>query len=253
MICLKNPVVLVHGLGARSTYGPVQYFYGLPRLLEKAGNRVFVPRLTAWHSIEHRAEQLKEQLEHEFPEGEKLNLIGHSMGGLDARYLASRMEFSDRVATVTTVGTPNHGSTMGDVALGLVPDVASDAIERLLSFLNSTAEGFRQCTRSHCTERFNVEVPNAPGVAYFSATSAIGKEIYRRALPIFWMTTQMLSKFEGDNDGFVSVESSRWGEHICTYTGDHYGQIGQILGYTRGLDHFAFFDEILKRLNREGF
>ena len=62
----------------------------------------------------------------------------------------------------------------------------------------------------------------------------------------------MLTRYEGDNDGFVSVHSASWGEHICTYVGDHYGQIGQFLGRSRGLDYLRFYEEILRRLKREG-
>src|SRR6185312_12501101 len=105
---LKYPVVLVHGLGARSTYGPFEYFYGLSKLLRNAKNSIFIPNLSFWHTIEHRAEQLRLQIEKRFPEG-KLNLVGHSMGGLDIRYLTAQPGFSERVASVTTIGTPNRG------------------------------------------------------------------------------------------------------------------------------------------------
>src|SRR4051812_39206727 len=106
---LKYPIVLIHGLGARSNYGPVDYFFGIPRFLRDAGNRVTMPALTPWQAIEHRAEQLKNHIELAFPD-EKVNLIGHSMGGLDARYLVSQLGFGERVASITTLGTPNRGS-----------------------------------------------------------------------------------------------------------------------------------------------
>src|SRR5690348_11082110 len=96
-IQLKHPIVLIHGLGAKSTYGPIDYFYGLPKILRDAKNEVFIANLTAWNTIEHRAKQLKEQIELNIPDG-KVNLIGHSMGGLDARYLASQLNFAERIA-----------------------------------------------------------------------------------------------------------------------------------------------------------
>jgi triacylglycerol esterase/lipase EstA (alpha/beta hydrolase family) len=61
-----------------------------------------------------------------------------------------------------------------------------------------------------------------------------------------------MTKIEGDNDGFVSVESAKWGEHICTYSGDHYAQIGQFLGRSRGMDYMKFYDEIFTRLKNDG-
>ncbi len=248
---LKNPVVLVHGLGAKSAYGPFEYFYGLPRLLKDAGNTVFYADLTAWHSIEHRAEQLKAQIAEMFPD-QKVNLIGHSMGGLDSRMVAASPEFSERIASVTTIGTPNRGSVMGDIALGLVPDSAFVTANRLLSFLDSSTDGFRQITTRYSSETLSKKMLKAPGVAYFSATSAIPNPVLMYSLPIFWVPHRIIKKYEGDNDGFVSVHSAQWGEHICTYPGDHYGQIGQFLGRSRGLNYLKFYTEILTRLHKEG-
>ena len=114
---LHYPIVLIHGLGAKSNYGPFEYFYGLPKLLKESENQVLIVNLRAWHTIEHRAKQLKEQIEAAIPDG-KMNLVGHSMGGLDARYLTSCLGFEDRVASITTIGTPNRGSLMGDIATG---------------------------------------------------------------------------------------------------------------------------------------
>lgn len=75
---LRYPLVLIHGLGARDQYGPIDYFHGIPRFLRDAGNRIFIPRLTSFQSLEHRAAELKAQIDREFPH-EKINLLGHSM------------------------------------------------------------------------------------------------------------------------------------------------------------------------------
>src|SRR5437868_2175275 len=105
---LRHPIVLVHGLGARRNFGPFDYFYGLPARFRASGNDVYVANLTSWTTTEHRADQLKAQIETNFPDG-KVNLIAHSMGGLDSRHLISRLVFEDRVASLTTVGTPHRG------------------------------------------------------------------------------------------------------------------------------------------------
>ena len=221
-------------------------------MLRDAGNPFFIASLTPWHSIDWRARQLKRQIEQAFPEG-KVNLLGHSMGGLDSRYLTSLLDFSDRIASVTTIGTPHRGSTVGDIAMGIIPESAFTAANRLLGILECSGEGLQQITRKNLTEDLGPRMANMPGVAYFSATSAIpNSSVMTRSLPMFWVPHRLLLKNEGDNDGFVSVESSKWGEHICTYAGDHYGQIGQFLGRSRGLDYLKFYEEILTRLKREG-
>jgi triacylglycerol lipase len=251
MIQLQYPIVLIHGLGARSTYGPFEYFYGLPKALRKAKNQVLVPNLTSWHTIEHRASQLKNQIEKAFPEG-KVNLVGHSMGGLDARYLVSQLGFQERVASITTIGTPHRGSSISDLATDFLPDSAFAVADRMLSLLNLSSGALKQVTREHCIGVFAIQAPNVPGIGYYSATTAIACPIMKNSLPIFWISNKILSKYEGDNDGFVSVQSAMWGEHICTYAGDHYAQIGQILGRSRGMDYMKFYSEIFERLKRDG-
>lgn len=248
---LKHPIVLVHGLGARHSYGPVEYFYGLSKILRDAGNEFYVAELTPWQTLEWRGKQLEAQIRRQFP-NQKINLVGHSMGGLDARYVTSAMGVGEQVASVTTIGTPHGGSVMGDIAAGVIPDVAFKAVNGLLSFLDSSGDGLRQITRQHASEVLAGKLGDLPGVGYFSATSAIPRNFARTALPMFWIPHRLLSRYEGDNDGFVSVESARHGEHICTYPGDHYGQIGQFLGRSRGLDYLRFYREILGRLHREG-
>lgn len=248
---LKYPVILIHGLGAKSTFGPIDYFYGLPKLLREAKNRIFIPKLTPFHRIEHRAQQLKEQIESEIPEG-KLNLIGHSMGGLDARYLVSQLGFKDRIASVTTIGTPNRGTSIGDIATGMLPGSAFTQVDKVLNFMESNTGAFKQITRSFCQNEFLKQAPLESDIAYFSATSAISNPVYKSALPIFWLPHRLLNSIEGDNDGFVSVESAKWGDHICTYFGDHYAQIGQIVGYSRGMDYMKFYTEIFSYLKKQG-
>ncbi len=252
LLQLKYPIVLVHGLGAKRSYGPFEYFHGLPRLLKNSGNRFHIADLTSWQGIETRAEQLKKQIEEHFPEG-KVNLVGHSMGGLDCRYLVSGLGFGDRVASVTTIGTPNRGSHMADVVMRTVPKRAIHRIEQMLKLLDLSSIGFLQITVEHYNEVLATKMADFPGVAYFSATSAIPEPARKHSLPIFWMTHPLLKRHEGDNDGFVSVESAKWGEHICTYPGDHYAQVGQFLGRSRGLDYMKFYREIFGRLKKEGF
>jgi triacylglycerol lipase len=249
---LKHPIVLIHGLGARSHWGPFDYFFGLPARLRQNGNHLLVPNLTSWNTIERRAEQLREQIDRAYPKG-KVNLIGHSLGGLDARYLASCLDFDDRIASITTVGTPHRGTIVSDLACGMLPGLALSAADRILKFMDASTGVVRQLSTEYCSEIFNRKARDSRRIGYFSATSAIRAPAMRHALPMFWLSHPIVHRFEGENDGFVSVKSAQWGEHICTETGDHYAQIGHLFGRSRGMDYFGFYDRIIKRLRREGF
>src|SRR5262245_11700097 len=86
---LEAPIVLVHGLcGFDRRYAfrrpVVDYFPGVRQRLEASGNRVYAPRVRATAGVVERAADLKRFLDHELPE--PVHIVGHSMGGLDARY-----------------------------------------------------------------------------------------------------------------------------------------------------------------------
>src|SRR5207245_1759279 len=89
------------------------YFPGIVELLQAGGNRVFAPALSPTCSIAQRACELRQFLLNHCPH-ERVHLFAHSMGGLDARYLISRLEMAEQVASLTTIGTPHRGSPFAD-------------------------------------------------------------------------------------------------------------------------------------------
>lgn len=248
---LKYPIVLIHGLGALGKIGPFEYFYKIPEWLKEHQNRVHVVNLGLWNSIDHCALELDKAMKSIFP-GEKVNLIGHSMGGLNARLFTSRFDQGARVASVTTIGTPNRGTSIVDHFLELFLNEVVDKTEFIAKKMHLSHEGFLQVSKKSFAEYFHHSVVDVPTVAYFSATSIIPSPIMLHSLPGFWITEPILKHYEGDNDGFVSLESAQWGTHICTYKGDHYAQIGQFLGRKK-FRHLDFFAEIIGKLRKEGF
>src|SRR5437660_11936146 len=95
---LRSPIVLVHGLLG---YDRLQvggwtlsrYFSDIPEYLSAAGNRILVARVHPTGSIAHRAGQLKAFLDQEVPH-DPVHIFAHSMGGLDSRYLISRLDMA---------------------------------------------------------------------------------------------------------------------------------------------------------------
>src|SRR5262245_12205620 len=92
---LRAPIVLVHGLCGcgsprRGPWRALDYFHGVMAALEAAGNRVLAARLSPTGGVARRAAQLKAFLDRHAP-GEAVHLIAHSMGGLDSRYMISRL------------------------------------------------------------------------------------------------------------------------------------------------------------------
>ena len=132
------PVVLVHGFFGFDELGGIDsasYFYGVvDRLAEDGELRCSRPRSirsttrpsAACSCSRGRADRRRHR-------PAKVNLVGHSQGGLDARVVASvRPEL---VATVTTIATPHHGTPIADIVLGAVPDPNAQAIADALAQL----------------------------------------------------------------------------------------------------------------------
>ena len=119
---LRYPVLLVHGMGFRDDQ-PIGYWGRIPRVLESAGCRIFYGNQDSNASIETNGAHLARRIDEILAEtgAEKVNIIAHSKGGLDARYAISTLGMGDRVASLTTMSTPHHGSKTVDLLLR-VPD-----------------------------------------------------------------------------------------------------------------------------------
>lgn len=107
----KYPIVLTHGLfGYSGSLGLYPYWSDIPDALRACGATVYVAHVSAANEIYVRGEQLYNQLRN-FGHN-RYHIIGHSQGGLDARYVLEN--YPSVVASVTTIGTPHRGSKVAD-------------------------------------------------------------------------------------------------------------------------------------------
>ncbi len=181
----KYPLVLAHGIGGFTSIAGLsltQYFYGINADLTANGGKVFVTQVASFDSSYVRGEQLLNQVQQitAITGADKVNVIGHSQGTLDARYVAGVRP--DLVASVTGVGGPNQGSPVADVVkkvsdipiIGtqiLTPAVSS-AVNALFTLLDLTSgkrynqnsiNGLKQLTTAGAAA-FNAQFPNGvPG------------------------------------------------------------------------------------------
>ena len=250
---LQAPLVLVHGLcGFDNLYAlrrPVKdYFPGIRQPLEAVGNRVLVARVSPTASVARRAADLKRFINREAA-GQPVHIIGHSMGGLDARYMISRLGMESRTLSLTTLGTPHRGSTFADwgwqrFARILVP---------LLRWLGIPYEAFIDLRTDSC-QRFNEEVPDAPNVRYYSVAGVCEKPWLG---PEWRLPSWIVNRAEGPNDGVVSVASASWGERTDIWHGDHLNLVNwpnrwaQRHGLWR--DRVTDYGGILRQLAQAGF
>ena len=67
--------------------------------------------------IETRAKAVAQQIAEKFG-GREVNLVGHSMGGIDGRYLVTHIQPEGfTIRSLTTIATPHCGSPFADYLL----------------------------------------------------------------------------------------------------------------------------------------
>lgn len=286
------PVVLMHGMAGfgKLEVGPIEvtYFKGVVEELTKNGESVYVTLAPPYDTSEVRAQAVARQIDDILARTgkRKVNLIGHSQGGLDARVLASPngLRYGDRIASITTVATPHRGSKVADAlldAVDLLPEGPIDTVlDGALKLLEVTAYELKtdahiraqgtQLTERYMKNVFNPKYIDDPRVAYKSyagrtnlrtgvldcggATYANDPWDVRPAQPMLAPLALFLE--EGAalkvNDGLVTVESSRWGTFEQCIPADHLQEVGQ-LGPFGWYDSVRFFKDIVARTRKAGF
>ena len=226
----KYPVVLVHGMMAKD-FPFWRAFRGISGFLRKQGVTVYVTNQDGVGSIETNAQQLKaeilEILQRE--NCEKVNLIAHSKGGLDSRYMISCLDMAEHVASLTTLSTPHHGSGLSAHLLKMPSFLA-----KVIAFFNDTL--FRLLGDKH------------PDILQ------LGRELTKAFLRF---SPYQISRYceQDDTDGMVSVHSSQWGN----YRGgmgesiDHFKMVG-MYGTKKKLTGVGlFYLHIIQELKAMGF
>lgn len=234
----RYPIVLAHGLFgfaelklAGSYLPPIHYWHGIKEALTAHGTEVLTATVPPSGSIEERAAQLREHILAN-SKGRPVNIVAHSMGGLDARYMISKSrqkrtlaqerrkepENDVNVRALVTIATPHHGSAYADYLLN---QIGPDTLPQLYNAWKRTTGlgtgAFSQLTRKYMDEEFNPKTRDDPDVRYFSYGAALKRK--PPLLSPFRGSHGVVSREEGPNDGLVSVESAKWGTYKGTLEG----------------------------------
>ncbi|KAG0301814.1 hypothetical protein BGZ98_008026 [Dissophora globulifera] len=164
--------------------------------------------------IQQRAEKLKEYIEQTVPHGSELNLIGHSMGGLDCRYLIAHLKSPHfKIKSLTTLATPHRGSPFANYVLSdIVGKVRLDGFWKMMGMVGIERGAAESLTTYYLQNEFNPKTPNDPEVAYFSYGASFNPGLFSR----FRFSWGVIMDREGPNDGLVSVKSAQWGTYVKT-------------------------------------
>jgi len=258
----RYPIVLAHGLVGFTKVGSIDYFYDIPRDLTSQGSQVYITLASSVaSSADLRGEQLLAKVRNivAVTGKVKVNLIGHSQGGLDSRYVAAVAP--TLVASVTSVGTPHKGTPVADIALkvlkgeptGLLQSAANglaNGIGELITgvsgggssnqSLNGALTTLSTTGAASFNQRFPAGVPtSACGTGATQSQGGIkfyswgGTSPFTNILdPIDGLLTAASIGFFGEaSDGVVGRCSNRFGTVIRdNYNMNHGDLINQVLG-----------------------
>jgi triacylglycerol lipase len=290
----KHAIVLAHGFDGSTTNRWA--FYKVAEALRADGHVVHAAQVSPYKSVPVRAGELAKHVDQAIAEcrakpgcdASKVHIVAHSMGGLDSRYVISKLGYGDRVASLTTISTPHRGSRIADVLLKIVPDDFEKALDAAASAWARTfteadlaadsdvAGALRSISESYTQGTFDVEVTDDPRVTYLSwagvsnvlgipnsADSAAceGKLHTRFGRDVMHWSLVAGAGFVAHgtelrpNDGMVTVESAKWGKFMGCVPADHLDEVGQpqhdranLLG---GFDHLDFYRRLASSLDDE--
>lgn len=219
----KYPIILIHGIGYNDIDYP-DYWGRIPDALRDQGASVYFGKQDGFGTIRSNAGQLKVQLDFicEKDGHEKFNLIAHSKGGLDARYMISMLGMDRKVASLTTIATPHRGIRAIDEYMEKSPK----KLNALFSLFNTmlvidggdkpSDNKVYNCLTSDYMQVFNDFVKDSESVYYQSYAFDMKGRYADPAMSFFYYK---IKSIEGDNDGLVSVESAKWGNFRGVYSG----------------------------------
>jgi len=211
----------------------MHYFKGIRTMLLRKGFTVYHSSVSWAANVDTRAEELRKNilrvLENE--QAEKINIIAHSMGGLDARHMLfndrSNRKIHTRTASLTTISTPHEGSPFADWGLNniacLIPLARKLGVDlaALADLRTDTCKAFNQQP-----EVYAFETSCSKEIVF---QTYAGRKTSWSVLNVLKVPFSIIEKEEGENDGLVSVASARWRDEyfkgILEDT-DHLNEVG---------------------------
>lgn len=285
------PVILLHGYGGSDRLLGMN---NIARAMRADGYVAYNPAVPPYNTPKECAKVLSTFVDHVLKStgASKVNLVAHSYGGLVVRSLVSDHGYGDRVASISTIGTPHRGTLVGDYSLKVFDaDAFRDSAEALARWLgrrvtteelasNQDLIGTVTALSEKNASTLNREMPNDSRVYYqswagVSARVGIGDSEDKTVCDgkLEGKTDKMNSLLLASsliaghglgiqssfkpNDGLVTVESAKWGHFRGCIRADHIDQMSGLDGNpTRNASGFfapEFYEQIADELNDKGF
>lgn len=213
----KYPIVLAHGIMLKELK-TIKAFGRIEKILKAQGYAVYTAKTDGVGKIETNAQQLKECVDEilRAENAEKVNIIAHSKGGLDTRYMIDRLGMSDKIASVTFLCTPHKGSQIATKLYNL-PKYIRNFIGFWMNFwyrfFGDKHPDVIEACRQLCFSPEGVleKIDDYDGIFMQSYSTTLEKSTddFVMGIPLIFSR-----KFESNfSDGVVCVESTKFGEY----------------------------------------
>lgn len=261
----KYPILMVHGIFFRD-WKAFNYWGRIPKELIGNGAAIHYGKHQSSACVEQCAQELKQCVLDIVAETgcEKVNIIAHSKGGLDCRYMISALNMGDYVASLTTINTPHHGCNYVRRLLNIIPNKVVAFIGRKYNSIYTKLgddspdffSGLQDLTDTKCA-RLSEMMPDVPGVCYQSVASKMRSwSSAMFPMNIGYATVKLFGG--GDNDGLVSIDSMVWGDFLGVISprGKKGISHADMIDLTRkdvdGFDVCEFYVDLVNKLKQEG-
>ena len=213
----KYPIILAHGIAAKQLR-VLNAFGRIGEELEAEGYKIYIADTDGFGSIENNAKQLKRFIEAVkiTCQCDKVNIIAHSKGGLDAKYMITHLGMEDSVASLTTLCTPHRGSIIASKIWEL-PMVLKKLIAFFIDMFycvvcrDEHPDSMRACEQLRTSDVAEDTLQFSYKVYCQSYSTEISeiKDCYIMGLPM-----KLQHHYEVmDNDGVVAEESTHFGNY----------------------------------------
>lgn len=245
----RYPVILVHGVALGDMTLGFDYFGRIPNYLRSRGAKVEGGGQDAWSNSSDNAAQLRTKISQVKVKYNvtKVNIIAHSKGGIDTRYMLKN--FSDTrtwLASFTTTASPMKGSVLADIILGVVPSWAQPYVGNIINVIGLIVQGDdspdsiaagNQLKRSTMSS-FNSSVASEDSLTAGRSgiyTQSYAAKIKGLVLDVALQATGACMALGGEsgNDGAVWTESAKYA---------NFKGIQEGAWWCGGVTHFAICD-----------
>ena len=188
-----------------------------------------------------------------------MNIIAHSKGGLDSKYMITKLGMEDKVASLTTLSTPHKGSIIASKIWDLpmpIKKIIGFSIDMFYCLFlgDKHPDSVRACQQLRAVDEVEETLQFSYKVycqSYSTNISSI-KDCFIMGLPM-----KMQHHFEvADNDGMVSKESAQFGcyKGSCLDIPVSHVQIIDLFSKKEQKEQiYAFYKKVCLELTEMGF